>query len=182
MDAFEEIISQLLEENGYWVKRSVKINLTSKEKKKIGKPTTPRPEIDIAALNLKQNKLYLLEVKSFLDSKGVVYEAITEHHAVPKGRYKLLTSLKYRNAIKKQLKKEFINSGFIKRGTKISFGLVAGNVHQNKEKEIKEYCDKCGWLFWGPNDIVKELNQLSEKGYENNAVTMVTKLLNRYNV
>ena len=52
MDAFEIIIGQLLTEEKYWVRHSVKINLTQEEKRCIKKPSTPRPEIDIAAYDV----------------------------------------------------------------------------------------------------------------------------------
>ncbi len=48
MDAFEQIIGQLLVEEKYWVRHSVKIDLTPEEKRSINKPSTPRPEIDIS--------------------------------------------------------------------------------------------------------------------------------------
>lgn len=38
MDAFEQIIGQLLVEEKYWVRHSVKIDLTPEEKRSINKP------------------------------------------------------------------------------------------------------------------------------------------------
>ncbi|MBK8586836.1 MAG: hypothetical protein IPN88_15985 [Bacteroidetes bacterium] len=49
MDAFEQIIGQLLVEEKYWVRHSVKIERTPDEKRSINKPSTLRPEIDIVA-------------------------------------------------------------------------------------------------------------------------------------
>ena len=36
MDHFESIIATLLEAEGYWVRRSFKVNLTQEEKRRIG--------------------------------------------------------------------------------------------------------------------------------------------------
>ena len=76
MDGFEQIIGQLLIEDKYWIRHSVKVNLTLEEKRTINKPSTPRPEIDIVAYDLKTNTICLLEVKSYLDSPGVDYKHV----------------------------------------------------------------------------------------------------------
>ena len=92
MDAFEQIIGQLLVEEKYWVRHSVKIDLTPEEKRSINKPSTLRPEIDIVAYNTISDPIYLLEVKSYLDSPGVVYEHVAMEQDEQTGRYKLLTA------------------------------------------------------------------------------------------
>lgn len=51
MDYFESIISTLLEAEGYWVRKSFKVNLTKDEKRQIGKHSIPRVEIDLLALH-----------------------------------------------------------------------------------------------------------------------------------
>lgn len=179
MDAFESIIGQLLEEEKYWVRHSVKIDLTVEEKRQIGKPSTPRPEIDIIALDINANKIYLLEVKSFLDSPGVYYEAVTVEQNQQEGRYKLLTSENYRNVLWKRLRNDWLNSGRINTETSVSFGLIAGKIHKNREAELEEFFTSKKWLFWGPSTIKAKIKQLSYKGYENNAVTIAAKLLTR---
>ncbi len=47
MDYFENLVKRLFESEGYRVKQSVKVNLTKSEKKELGKPCIPRPEIDL---------------------------------------------------------------------------------------------------------------------------------------
>jgi len=184
MDAFEQIIGQLLEEEKYWIRHSVKIELTKNEKRDIGTPCTPRPEIDIVALDQSSNALYLLEVKSFLDSSGVVFEQVTENQEQQKGRYKLLTSENYRKVISARLLEDWIKIGTITKDTKVNFGLIAGKVHNdkknpNRETDLRNYFLKKKWLFWGPTEIKDKIGKLAAKGYENNAVTIVTKILTR---
>ena len=58
MNAFEEIVAQYLEALGYWVRRSVKVNISKDDKKAIGLPTMPRPEIDIVALNVEEKYIH----------------------------------------------------------------------------------------------------------------------------
>lgn len=177
MDAFEQIVGILLENDKYWVRHSVKVNLTKEEKVKINKPSTPRPEIDIVAYDVVQNILFLLEAKSFLDSGGVVYEKVVEKNEFPSGRYKILTSEKYQKIIVSKLRTEWIANGIINKNTKFRFGLVAGNIYQNKETDLKKYFNNKKWFFWGPTDLKQKLIELSKKGYENNTITIVTKLM-----
>ena len=82
--AFENLINQLLQEEGFWTLQNVKIELSKEEKIKISKPTTPRPDIDIVAFDSKNNTLYLLEVKSFIDSQGVKSEEVFIEQKVQK--------------------------------------------------------------------------------------------------
>lgn len=50
MDAFESIVAWVLEQEGYWVRTSYKVNLTKSEKRNIGRPSSPRWEIDMLAV------------------------------------------------------------------------------------------------------------------------------------
>jgi hypothetical protein len=92
MDHFESIIATLLEAEGYWVRRSFKVNLTQEEKRRIGKYSIPRPEIDLLALRASTNEVIALEAKSYFDSPGVKIAELMASHDVPEGRYKLFTS------------------------------------------------------------------------------------------
>ncbi|HRS37771.1 MAG TPA: hypothetical protein P5292_01210 [Bacteroidia bacterium] len=179
MDAFEQIIGQLLVEEKYWVRHSVKIDLTPEEKRYINKPSTPRPEIDIVAYNTTTDTIYLLEVKSYLDSPGVVSEHVAIEQDEQSGRYKLLTAMNYRTTLAKRLHADWCKSGHIRKSTRISFGLIAGKVYRNRELELRRYFQKQGWLFWGPSEIKSRILRLSQKGYENNTVTIAAKILTR---
>lgn len=177
MDAFEEIAGVLLENDKYWVRHSVKINLTKEEKVQLGKPSTPRPEVDIVAFDAKLNLIILFEVKSFLDSSGVIYEKVVENNENPTGRYKLLTSKKYQGIITKRLKSEWIAAGIINKKTKVSFGLIAGKIYKMREIELNNYFSGKNWFFWGPTILKEKLTALSQKGYENCIITIAIKLM-----
>lgn len=49
MDSFEQVVSELLWNKGYWVWTSFKVKLTKEDKQAIQNPTSPRWEIDIVA-------------------------------------------------------------------------------------------------------------------------------------
>lgn len=177
MDAFEEIAGTLLLNEKYWIRHSVKVNLTKEEKVEIGKPTTSRPEIDIVAFDVVQNILFLLEAKSFLDSSGVIYEEVIEINENPSGRYKILTSEKYQKTIVARLRSDWLYAGIINEKTEFRFGLIAGNINKNKELELKKYFTEKNWFFWGPTILKEKLTALSQKGYENCIITIAIKLM-----
>lgn len=179
MDAFELIIGQLLEEEKFWIRHCVKINLLPEEKRLIGKHSTPRPEIDIIAFDVRSNTIFLLEVKSYLDSPGVCYEDIVKEQEQQEGRYKILTSKNYGKVLSERLLRDWKEKGVINADTKVNFGLIAGKIYKNKESELGEYIKSKGWLFWGPTIIKKKMTALADKDYENNAVTIAAKLLLR---
>jgi hypothetical protein len=78
MDSFENLMAILLEREGYWVTTSFKVDLTKSEKIKIGKPTTPRWELDLIAYKAGPNELLIVECKSFLNSIGVTLTQFLE--------------------------------------------------------------------------------------------------------
>ncbi|MFQ6122527.1 MAG: hypothetical protein ACE5LA_05660, partial [Dehalococcoidales bacterium] len=107
MNAFEDIVKLYLEEEGYWVRHSVKVNISKDDKKAIGLSTMPRPEIDLVALNARQNELLLVEVKSFLDSQGVYFgeNAIGEFkkdYSWASRRYRLFADSTFRRVVTKR--------------------------------------------------------------------------------
>jgi hypothetical protein len=179
MDHFENIIKTLLEAEGYWVRQSFKVNLTKEEKRQIGKPSIPRPEIDLLALHFTRNEVLAFEAKSFLDSPGVKLADLQENHEVPKGRYKLFTCERYRHIVSKRLVEDLASYGMANPTTKLLFGLAAGNVYQRQTAAIREFMSKMKWFFWSPEDIKRKVTALANQGYENNAAIITAKILTR---
>ena len=127
MDHFESIIFTLLEAEDYWVSRSFKVNLTKEEKRLIGKPSIPRPEIDLLGLDFSKNEVVAFEAKSYLDSPGVKLADLQKEYEVPEGRYKLFTSERYRSVVLKRLKHDLILRGMANTKTTIKLGPVNTN-------------------------------------------------------
>ena len=71
MDAFEQLAADLFWADGYWVRNSVKIDLTRDDKREIGRHSSPRWEIDLVSYRPTTNELLALECKSYLASGGV---------------------------------------------------------------------------------------------------------------
>ena len=182
MNAFEDIVKLYLEEKGYWVRQSVKVGISGDDKKALKLSTMPRPEIDLVALNMKENELLLVEVKSFLDSQGVYFDDVIGSEGVESWgakRYRLFAISKFREVVTERLKEEFLEKGLINKKTKINYALAAGNIHSPAdESKIREYFSKPerGWKLFTPQQIKEKIRALAEKGWEDNLVTITAKL------
>jgi len=179
MDYFEAIVKTLLEDDGFWTRQSFKVNLSKKEKRQIGKPTIPRPEIDLIAYKPASKEILAIEVKSFLDSSGVHLPCLQESHYISEGRYKLFTCSVYRETVFKRLNQDLIDTGLIASPLKIRLGLAAGNVYKKSEPDIREYLKKKDMFFWGPSEIKTRIQALAKKGYENDPTVIAAKVLLR---
>ena len=184
MNAFEDIVRLYLEEEGYWVRQSVKVNISKQDKRDIGTFSMPTPEIDLVALNVRENELLLIEVKSLLDSYGVYFEAVSgkvskAYEKKDTKRYRLFNDSKFRGIVTKRLKEEYLERGLINERTKINYALAAGHIHYSEDEEkIREYFskEKGKWKLFSPEDIKDKIKKFSEKGWEDNLVTMTAKL------
>lgn len=179
MDYFEAMVKVLLECDGYWVRQSFKVSLSKEEKREIGKPSIPRPEIDILAYAPVGNEVLALEVKSFLDSTGVRIADLMEEHEIPQGRYKLFTCKNYREVVLGRLNQDLLEAGMISKSTTMRLGLVAGNVYQGRSEEVRSLFSKKGWFFWSPDEVKDKLKALADKGYENEPSIIAAKILLR---
>jgi hypothetical protein len=184
MNAFENVVAQYLELEGYWVKQSVKVKLSKDDKKVIGLDTMPRPEIDLVALNVKENELLLVEVKSFLDSQGVYFGDDDIGKFKPDSqaakRYRLFADNTFRRIVTKRLREEFLREGLISSKTKINYALAVGKFYSVKDEPItRSFFSKRGWRLFTPQQIKEKIRALAEKGWEDDLVTITAKLLLR---
>jgi hypothetical protein len=176
MDAFESLIRLLLDRNEYWTRQSHKVNLTKEEKKAIGKPSIPRPEIDLIAFQPLRNEVIALEVKSYLDSLGVQLKEIKQKFQIPAGRYKLFTCDNYRKIVFHRLSHELSEAGLINNSTTIKLGLAAGKVYKNEEAELGAHLTKNGHFFIGPSKIKRDVKLLARSNYENDPFIITAKV------
>lgn len=177
MDAFEHIVALYLQEKNYWVRHSVKIDLTVEEKKKLKRPTMTRAEIDLVAYNVVSNTLVLIEVKSYLNSTGVTIGGLNGKNKKEKNRYKLLNDKKYRDVVTKRLLSDFIQNKIIKKTTKVKYALAAGHVQAKSSEAVANYLKRNSYLYFTPDDIKETVKNLTNKGWENNIVTITAKLI-----
>ena len=177
MNAFEDIIRRFLESEGYWVRQSVKLDITKAQKVQIGTPSMPRPEIDLVAYKASTNELVLVEAKSYLDSYGVYYEAIADSTDAGAARYKLFTSDIFQKIVTEALVDQYLGCGLIKKKVKVIYGLAAGKIHKGNEKPIADYFRKNKWILITPEQLRNFVEQCATKGWEDDVVTITAKLL-----
>jgi hypothetical protein len=126
VDAFEQLAADLFWAEGYWVRNSVKVELTRADKHAIGKPSSPRWEIDLVAYKPFTNELLALECKSYLDSGGVHAAHFLEGSKYAH-RYKLFHDAKLRRVVLSRLKQQFVDAGLCQDDAVVQLGLVHGH-------------------------------------------------------
>ena len=178
MDSFESIVKTIFESKGYWVKTSFKVDLTKAEKRKIGRPSSPRWELDVVAYRGASNELLVIECKSYLDSAGVKADELM--NARRPNRYKLFNDKRLRDVVFARLATQMVKLGSCRKNTSVKLCLAAGKVATEKdEKELVEHFKVRAWGFYPGTWIEDELRKLSHAGYENNVAIGTTKLLTK---
>src|SRR5258708_36327349 len=96
MDAFEQVVGEILWREGYSVRTSVKVELTKEEKRAIDLPSSPRWELDVVAYKASENHMLVVECKSYLDSPGVKLHGFDGSNEKAASRFKLFNKPKLR--------------------------------------------------------------------------------------
>lgn len=179
MDAFENLVAMLLKRDGYWTSIGIKVELTKAEKRKIGRASSPRWEIDVVAHKGSTNELLAVECKSFLDSRGVQF---CGGGFEPSDRYKLFTDPDLRKTVLGRLRKELVKSGACGRAPKVTLALAAGKIaSKTTVDELRSHFQKRGWILIDPEWVYDRLKGASACGYENDMACVVSKLILRRN-
>lgn len=181
MEAFENIVAWLLEQEGYWVRTSFKVNLTKPEKRRIGRASSPRWEIDLIAYKPSKNEILAVECKSFLDSKGVCADHLIKNNAAASKRYKLFHEKQLRNIVFKRLVRQLANNGACLPTPKVRLCLAAGKIASKQDHtRLKQHFDKMDWrLFDRAWFKVRLEEEVAKWRYENNVAIVVAKILLR---
>ena len=183
MDAFEQLVSEILWMEGYWVRTSVKVELTKQEKRLIGRQSSPRWELDIVAYNGRENLLHVVECKSFFDSVGVRASAFDGSNLEHAKRYKLFNDPKLRRVVFERLCIQLAASGACAEAPQIRLSLAAGKVrNENDRAAIRAHFEKQGWELWDEPWLRERLRRMAQQGYENQVSAVVAKLLLRAKV
>lgn len=177
MDAFESVAATLFELDGYWVRTSFKVELTKSEKRRIGRPSSPRWELDIVAYGARTNEVLSIECKSYLDSRGVTYESFIDKKTTT---LKLFRESTTRDVVLHRLYQQMLKDGLCRRGAKVRLCLFAGKIAtEHDRKLVRQYFDDHGWMLFDETWILNRLKRLSEGGYQNQVAAVVTKMLLR---
>ncbi len=178
MDAFEQVVASILQRKGYWTQTSVKVELTKQEKRAIGRPSSPRWELDVVGYRGASNEILVVECKSYLDSYGVRASAFDGTDLADAKRYKLFVEENLRTVVFARLTTQFVERGFCAPNPRIRLCLAAGKIYGD-ETTIAQHFERNGWMLWTPSHLKGELEALRDSGYENFTAAVVVKLLLR---
>src|SRR5690242_3655348 len=148
MDAFEQLVSEILWMEGYWVRPSFKVELTKEEKRRIGRHSAPRWELDIIAYHARKNTLHVVECKSYLDSVGVPAAAFTDKDSETAHRYKLFNEPILRKVVFERLSKQLVEIGACRKNPRIQLALACGKIKSQADRvKIRAHFKKKGWAL-----------------------------------
>ena len=151
VDAFEQLAADLFWADGYWVRNSVRVELTRADKQAIGKPSSPRWEIDLVAFRPATNMLLALECKSYFDSGGV-HAAHFLEGAKYAHRYKLFHDTTLRRVVLDRLKQQFVDAALCPTDAVVQLGLVYGHATEGNSHRLREIFERGEWLLFTDAD------------------------------
>ena len=180
MDAFEKLVAEILWAEGHWVQTSVRVNLTKEEKVRIGRPSSPRWELDVVGYRGRDNTLQVVECKSYLDSRGVTAAALSSAAAAADSRFKLFVDDTLREVVLNRLRDDLADNGACAADAKVQLGLACGRIATEKDRaELKTLFAQRGWQLFDDEWLRKQLHAVAKRGYENEVSAVVAKLLLR---
>ena len=178
MDAFEQLAADIFWNEGYWVRTSVKVELTRDEKIRIGRHSTPRWEIDLIAYRATTNELFALECKSYLDSGGVHAAHFTPGHKLA-GRYKLFNDAVLRDTVLERLRLQCVERGLCPADVTVRLGLIYGHATKSNAALLERKFREAGWELFDDEWLCGHLKKMAGGSYENSTAAVVAKLLLR---
>jgi hypothetical protein len=174
-EATEELVKIFLEQRGYLVTTSKRINAkTSKN--------SPRAEIDIVAIYTKDDQTQLPkriagEVKSYpIDARGFeeLDKALRKKYNYKSRkdyqRYKWINNLEYSKQIIKALEKEYGYDDF-------KFVLFCGGINKKYEKEIRDFLMTKGIIVITHSEMLKWLFENRTNEYTDNQILQLIRLI-----
>lgn len=163
MDAFEQLVSEILWMEGYWVRTSVKVELTKEEKRQIGRPSSPRWELDIVAYRGRDNLLRVIECKSYLDSRGVALRAFDGRDEKLAERFKLFADDQLRGVVFERLRRQFAELGACSPNAEVKLCLACGRIATDTDRAgLHKHFSEKGWELWDEPWLRDRLKRMSD--------------------
>ena len=180
MDSFEQVVSELLWNQGFWVWTSFKVKLTKEDKQAIELPTSPRWELDIVAYDASSNIVHVVECKSFFDNPGVGARWISDDIPASKaGLLKLFRNDNLRKVVFSRLKQQLVEEKRCRPNPKIRLALACGHTKASNRAELRKHFDAKGWDLYDEDWLRVELKKVAKSGYDNRVSAVVAKLAYR---
>jgi hypothetical protein len=183
MDSFEQVVAEILWREGYWVRTSLKVELTKEEKREIDLPSSPRWELDVVAYKASSNALLVVECKSYLDNPGVKFHGFDGSNEKAAGRFKLFNKSKIREVVFNRLRKQLAELGSCSPDPSVTLCLACGRIANEADRQrMKDHFAQQGWQLWDEFWLRNRLKSMANGGYENQISAVVAKLLLRASV
>jgi hypothetical protein len=182
MNAFEQVVSDILRMEGYWVRNSVKVEITKEEKRKIDRHSSPRWELDVVAYSGRDNIVRIVECKSYLDSPGVRLRGFDGSDPKAAERYKLFADQTLYDVISNRLKIQFVKSGACPSDARIKLCLACGRIASESDRfGLHTLFEEKEWDLWDEHWLRDRLEKMADPdyGYEDQITAIVAKLLLR---
>lgn len=176
MDAFESVVATILEREGFWVRTSLKVELSKPEKCEIGRPSCPRWELGIVAYRPGDNLLRIVECKSYLNSRGVSLAAFDPESRFAK-RFKLFNDACTREVVFRRLRAQLVELQAIRSDARFQLCLAAGSIVSKDRDPIRERFASKGWQLFDRTWLRERLLHIAADGYDNAIASVTAKLL-----
>ena len=178
MDAFEYVVAIILQEEGNWVRTNFKVRLEKAEKAALGKPSLPRPEIDILAYRPAEGTIKWVECKSLLDSPGLKFAELGMVGIESTAKFAVFGNPLYRKIVSRRLTRQLEEEGLFRGHPRIRYCLAAGHIASDSDRQkLRSHFTRRGWLLFDESWIRDRLWRLSGAPYQNEIVTMTAKLV-----
>jgi hypothetical protein len=145
--AFEQLVSEILWMEGYWVRHHRDGSLI------------------FVACRGGDNLLRVVECKSYLDSAGVALRAFDGNDERFAKRFKLFGDRQLRNVVFWRLRQQFAASGACKPAPVVKLCLACGRIASNADREgLNRLFAQKGWELWDEPWLRQRLRVMSERG------------------
>jgi len=179
MDSFQELVATVLDREGYWIRREVRVELTPEDKAAIGRPSNARWQIAIVAYSGARSELLAVQCKSFLDSPGVRAKAFDSTGSTDRDYYKLFNEKTLRDVVLTRLAWQLVREGFCPAGVSAQLALAAGHFYRGDTPAIREKFVQENWKLFDPTWLREKLQRFDAESYEDSPFALTVKLLRR---
>ena len=178
MNAFETIVADVLESQGFWTRTNYKVPLSKQQKAKINRPTTPRWDLDVVAYKPGSNTLQIVECKSYLDSNGVSFRGF-DPDTGGTDRFKLFNDENLCGVIVDALVNDLNAHQLLRGRPTVELCLAAANIQESSFDKLKDLFDENAWVLYDHDWLLAGIKAVAESGYEDSMLSIMAKLLGR---
>ena len=164
MDSFEQIVSELLWDEGLWVWRSFKVKLTPEDKAAIWQAEqSAMAGFDIVGYDGRDNVVHVIECKSYFDSPGVGAGWINDDPTASKaGFLELFTDDTLRKVVFAWSEQQLTEEKRCRTGPKLRLGLACGHTKKAEREKLRSHFAAEGWDLYDEEWLRDRLRRVAD--------------------